>query len=217
MSVTFSVERISEFEIPQFLLLSPLFSTGLIRRKHRTIVQWFVVFITTVYDFFSPTHAPTLPEVWPTPEHLGTQNLQFWFPHSLTLPSNLPNLNANWTKTIKLLGVVLVQFLSVASCDNATMCRNLRRNVFFHQNGIQVSFFLRTWNQNFFRFHAGKFFSAAPILDCLILSFETRVLSFEMPNDLFIAYVQYCHAPKCAPVIPASNSFTPMGAECLFF
>ena len=69
----------------------------------------------------------------------------------------------------------------------------------------------------FFRFHAGKFSSAAPILNCLILSFETRILSFEMPNDLFIAYI-YCHAPKSAPVIPASNSYTPMGADMhLFF
>jgi hypothetical protein len=68
----------------------------------------------------------------------------------------------------------------------------------------------------FFRFHAGKFSSAAPILDCLRLSFETRILSFEMPNDLFIAYI-YCHAPKSAPDIPASNSDTPMGADMRLF
>jgi hypothetical protein len=69
------------------------------------------------------------------PELLGTlRNLQFLVLHSLTLPKYLAEFECK-------LDYYLLKFTmpssSVASlfvswCGNANMCRNLRRNVFFH-------------------------------------------------------------------------------------
>jgi hypothetical protein len=65
------------------------------------------------------------------PELLGTlRNLLLLVTHSLTLPEYLAQFECKLDYYL----LTLCSFsLSLSSCDNANMCCNLRRNMFFHR------------------------------------------------------------------------------------
>ena len=84
VSLTFSVGGFSEFEIPK---PSPPFCHCLLLVQpgaNDEPLQPVALPLLTKKLFYPPT----LPEVRPMLELLGTQNLQFQFPHSLILPIN---------------------------------------------------------------------------------------------------------------------------------
>ncbi len=67
---------------------------------------------------------------------LGTLgNLQFLVPHSLTLPEYLSQFECKldyYSLMFTMRSSSVASLFLVSPCDKANMCRDLRRNVFFH-------------------------------------------------------------------------------------
>ncbi len=123
-----------KFSFPPLLLLAPQLSLFFwlsdLTTSHCNSIA--LPFANSIFY----THPP-LPEIWLTPElREPFETYSFLVPHSLTLPEYLAQFECKldyYSLLFTMRSSSVASLFLVSFNDKAIMCRDLRRNVFFHR------------------------------------------------------------------------------------